>query len=200
MTDTRTDAVAEVRVVAALVGATVRQVPATAVDAPTPCSDFDLRGVLDHLGWAAVLFQHAAAKEPFDHDWSAPGPPPSLAGDPGRWGAALAADLDRTADAWSAPEAWDGDTLMGTSPMPADFTGSMLVAELALHGWDVARAAGLPYAVPAAVGDATLTAVQGMAQMGRDGGWYGPEVPVAADAPAFERALGLSGRDPAWTP
>ena len=200
MTDTRTDAVAEVRAAAALVGATVRQVPATAVGAPTPCSDLDLRGVLDHLGWAAVLFQHAAAKEPFEHDWSAPGPPPSLAGDPARWGAALAADLDRTAEAWSAAEAWDGETLMGTSPMPSAFTGAMLVAELALHGWDVARAAGVPYEVPAAVGDATLTAVHAMAQMGRDGGWYGPEVPVPADAPAFDRALGLSGRDPAWTP
>jgi hypothetical protein len=44
-----------------------------------------------------------------------------------------------------------------------------------------------------------LTAVEGMAQMGRDGGWYGPEVPVPADAPAFDRALGLAGRDPGWT-
>jgi len=43
-----------------------------------------------------------------------------------------------------------------------------------------------------------LIAVAPLAQMGRDGGWYDPEVPVPADAPAFDRALGLTGRDPAW--
>jgi hypothetical protein len=41
--------------------------------------------------------------------------------------------------------------------------------------------------------------VQPIAPMGRDGGWYGPEVPVPAVAAAFDRALGLTGRDPGWT-
>jgi uncharacterized protein (TIGR03086 family) len=76
--------------------------------------------------------------------------------------------------------------------------GPLMLAEFVLHGWDVARAVGARYDVPAEVGEATLAAVRPVAQMGRDGGWYGPEVAVPADAPAFERALGLSGRDPAW--
>jgi uncharacterized protein (TIGR03086 family) len=69
-----------------------------------------------------------------------------------------------------------------------------------LHGWDVARAVGAPYEVPAELAAVVLAAVSATAETGRDGGWYGPEVPVAGDAPPFDRALGLTGRDPAWRP
>ena len=31
-------------------------------------------------------------------------------------------------------------------------------------------------------------------------GLYGPRVPVPADAPAMDRLLGLTGRDPRWRP
>jgi hypothetical protein len=34
--------------------------------------------------------------------------------------------------------------------------------------------------------------------MGREGGWFGAEVQVPADASTLDRALAASGRDPAW--
>jgi hypothetical protein len=114
--------------------------------------------------------------------------------------AAVPAELDTAADAWADRAAWEGETLMGTAPMPAAVVGPLMLAEFVLHGWDLARAVGAPYDVPAALGEATLAAVTPIAQRGRDGGWYGPEVPVPAGAPALDRALGLTGRDPAWTP
>jgi uncharacterized protein (TIGR03086 family) len=128
-------------------------------------------------------------------------PPPFLEGrPPGEWAAALAPELEAAADAWADPAAWDGDTVMGSAPMPAAVVGPMMMAEFALHGWDVARAAGARYEVPEELGAAVLAAVEPLAGMGRDGGWYGAEVAVPSGASSFDRALGLTGRDPAWSP
>lgn len=191
----------QVRAAAELAASAVAAVGPDRWSAPTPCADYDLRTLVDHLAWAAVLSRNAATRTPLEHDWSVPAPPPFLAGlPPEQWAAALAPELRAAADAWAAPGAWDGETVMGTSPMPAAVVGPMMLAEFAVHGWDVARAAGAAYEVPDDLGRLVLTAVEGMAQMGRDGGWYGPEVPVPAGAPAFDRALGLAGRDPSWTP
>jgi uncharacterized protein (TIGR03086 family) len=71
-----------------------------------------------------------------------------------------------------------------------------------VHGWDLAVATGRPYTPdPAAVGVCIDYAHQfaAAAPEARDS-IYGPEVPVPADAPALDRLLGLTGRDPHWTP
>jgi hypothetical protein len=39
-----------------------------------------------------------------------------------------------------------------------------------------------------------------MGDMGRKYGSFGEEVKVAEDAPLLDRVLGVSGRDPQWTP
>jgi uncharacterized protein (TIGR03086 family) len=205
MTDTSTSSTlspaAAVRATADLAAAAVAAVPAGSWAAPTPCADYDLRTLVDHLAWGAVLSQRSATRTPFEHDWSSGESAPFIAGKaPEEWAAALAPELDAAADAWADPAAWDGETLMGTAPMPASVVGPMMMAEFALHGWDVARSVGAAYPVPEEVGRAVLGAVEPLASMGRDGGWYGPEVAVPADAPAFDRALGLTGRDPSWTP
>jgi uncharacterized protein (TIGR03086 family) len=192
---------AATRSAAGLAARAVAAVPADAWTAPTPCPAYDLRALVDHLAWGTLLSQRAATRTPLEHDWSTPVPPPFLEGRPPQeWAAALAPELDAAADAWADPAAWEGETLMGSAPMPAAVVGPMMTAEFALHGWDVARAAGAPYEVPEELGAVVLAAVEPLAAMGRDGGWYGPEVPVPAAAPSFDRALGLSGRDPGWSP
>jgi uncharacterized protein (TIGR03086 family) len=199
-TSTLTPAAA-VRAAADLAAGAVAAVPAASWSAPTPCPDYDLRTLVDHLAWGAVLSQRSATRTPFEHDWSAGTPAPFLEGRaPEEWAAALAPELDAAADAWADPAAWEGDTVMGSAAMPASVVGPMMLAEFVLHGWDVARAAGVAYEVPAELGRAVLAAVEPLARMGRDGGWYGPEVAVPDDAPAFTRALGLTGRDPSWRP
>jgi uncharacterized protein (TIGR03086 family) len=190
-----------VRTAAELAASAVAAIGPDRWAAATPCADYDLRTLVDHLAWGAVLSRCAAERTPLDRDWSNPQPPPFLAGlAPEQWAPAIERELRVAADAWATPGAWDGDTVMGTTPMPASLVGPMMLAEFAVHGWDVARTVGAPYEVPDELGRVVLVAVEGMATMGRDGGWYGPEVPVPDDAPAFDRALGLAGRYPAWAP
>jgi uncharacterized protein (TIGR03086 family) len=190
-----------VRAAADLASTALAAVTPDRLTAPTPCRDLDVRALLDHLAWAAVLSQRAAVRMPLEHDGSTLTPAPFLDGLPvAQWAAAVPVELDTAADAWADPAAWEGETLMGTTPMPASVVGPLMLAEFVLHGWDLARAVGAPYDVPTALGEATLTAVLPIAQLGRDGGWYGPAVPVPDNAPAVDRALGLTGRDPRWTP
>lgn len=190
---------AAVRSAAVLAAGALATVRADHLGAATPCRDWDVRGVLDHLAWGAVLAQRAATRVPLEHDWSSGTPAPFLEDRPaGEWAALIAEELDVAADAWADVAAWEGETLMGTTPMPAALVGSMMAGEFLLHGWDLARAVGADYPVGSAVGEQVLAAVEPTAQMGRDGGWFGPEVPVRPDAPPFERLLGLAGRDPDW--
>jgi hypothetical protein len=69
-----------------------------------------------------------------------------------------------------------------------------------LHGWDVARAGWQPFAVSDDLGAELLRCLEPTLDQGRQLGVYGPPVRVPEDASAFDRALGLSGRDPHWRP
>ncbi|GAA4755199.1 TIGR03086 family metal-binding protein [Modestobacter marinus] len=190
---------AAVRVAASLATTALVAVRPEQLTAPTPCGDFDVRALLDHLGWAALLSQRSATGLPLERDRSSLRPAPFLDGLPAEeWAGALPVELDTAADAWADPAAWEGETVFGTAPMPAGVVGPLMLAEFVLHGWDLARAVGAPYDVPAGLGKAVLAAIEPLAELGRDSGWYGPAVAVPTEAAAFDRALGLAGRDPGW--
>jgi uncharacterized protein (TIGR03086 family) len=86
--------------------------------------------------------------------------------------------------------------------LPAPQMAVVALDELVLHGWDLARSTGQPFtctpANTAAVLEFTHASAQPEWAAGRDG-LFGPVVDVPADAPAFDRALGFAGRDPAWS-
>jgi hypothetical protein len=86
----------------------------------------------------------------------------------------------------------------------------MLIMEMALHGWDVAKATGQEYHADDAMAEALLDTVQAQAELFRKYQGFADaiEAPAGATATAtatatasaFDRALRLSGRDPNWQP
>jgi uncharacterized protein (TIGR03086 family) len=74
----------------------------------------------------------------------------------------------------------------------------MLIMEMALHGWDVARATGQEYHAGDALAEVLEATVQAQAELFRKYQGFAGAVAVPDDAAAFDRALALSGRDPDW--
>lgn len=163
---------------------------------PTPCTDWDLRTLVNHvILWTAHSAERRARDEPLPEELMNR----DFAADPG-FAEAYAAQLDRAVEAWSAPAAWEGELNVMGSPTPAADVGAMLVMEIVLHGWDVARAIGEDYRVPADVAAAVYRTVEGSAELFRKYEGFAGPVEVPGSAPVLDRALALSGRDPAWTP
>lgn len=92
-------------------------------------------------------------------------------------------------------------TRVGGVELPGDAVGRIALDELVIHGWDVARASGRRFDCEPEALDACMAWVsQVAASEERPDGLLGAPVEVAADAPPPARLIGLSGRDPGWTP
>jgi uncharacterized protein (TIGR03086 family) len=181
--------------------AAVRGVDPARYGDPSPCSEFTLGKVIDHVGFGLLLAEISGLRKDFDPSWDPGGQAPFLIGKPeSEWAELIAEQGRRAAAAWADPAVWNGDTTFAGGPMPAAAVGSMMTAELVCHGWDVAAASGQQISVSPELAQEALTGVEALAGMGREGGWYGAEVSLPPDAPTLDKALATSGRDPRWTP
>lgn len=167
---------------------------------PTPCPDYSLGDLIDHVGGFALAFTGAARKHVGDATQGPSGDASRLGDD---WRTRIPSDLRLLAEAWKDPQAWTGMTKAGGVDLPGDVAGIVALDELVMHGWDVARASGQPYDVDTALLEAVHAFVLQVSGPGQDqarSGLFGPVVPVPGDAPLLDQVVGLGGRDPAWPP
>ncbi|GGS22862.1 TIGR03086 family protein [Streptomyces humidus] len=164
----------------------------------TPCPGWAVRNLLGHLTGLSVAFRDVARK---DLGPTTDTPPDAAAPDvgPGRR-ENLAAALDALVAAWRDPAARTGMTRAGGVDLPGAVAAAVVADELVIHGWDLARATGQEYAPDPAALSAAYGFLTAAADAESGAGPFGPVVPVPQDAPLLDRALGLSGRDPGWTP
>ena len=195
MTDTTLDLGPQTRVIARLAEGVREEQLADG----TPCPDCAVRNMLGHLLGLSAAFRDAARKDLGATTDTSPGDVTPDIG-PG-WREELPKVLDELADAWRDPAAWTGMTRAGGVDLPGEVAAAVAVDELVIHGWDLARATGQDYTPdPAALQASHDFLLAAAEDPSRGGGIFGPVVPVPAEASLLDRAVGLSGRHPGWTP
>jgi uncharacterized protein (TIGR03086 family) len=172
----------------------VEGVPDDALSRPTPCRDYTVGDLLEHIAGAALAFTAAAVKRPIGRAPS--GDAARLSAD---WRDRVPHDVLGVAQAWGDAEAWTGTTAAGGVELPAEVAGVVALDELVIHGWDLAKATGQAAAYEGPELEAVHTTVAHFRSSGIEG-LFGPQVAVPDDAPLFDRILGLAGRDPRWEP
>jgi uncharacterized protein (TIGR03086 family) len=187
---------AEMAAAAAEAARVVNGVPEGQLDAPTPCGDWDLRTLLNHtILWTSYSAERRAHGESVAEDLMSK----DFTADPGFRGD-YAKQIKKAVEAWSAPQAWAGTRDVMGSATPAADVGAMLLMEMGLHGWDVARATGQEFNVDDSTASALEDIVRAQAELFRKYQGFADAIEPPPDATAFERALTLSGRDPNWKP
>jgi uncharacterized protein (TIGR03086 family) len=159
---------------------------------PTPCTDWDVRALLNHLIlWTSYSLERRAHGQSVSEELMAT----DFAASPD-FAAAYRAQLDRALAAWADPAAWDRKLDVMGEATPASDVAALNLAELILHGWDLAVATGQEYTVSDGAATAALAAVEANADLFRQYQGFAAEVPVMGSASALRRTLGLSGRNP----
>lgn len=164
--------------------------------APTPCPDWPVAALLDHLMGLSWVFAQAARKLT-DDATGGPPPQPSAADLPPHWRSRMPVMLEELATAWKDPAAWTGTAQAGGVTMPAAEMGVVAMNELIMHSWDLAQATGQEFAADPRILEALVEFLSRTPAEGTPG-LFGPVVAVEAEADLLEQALGLAGRDPVW--
>ena len=154
---------------------------ATQLDDSTPCDKWDVRTLMNHMLETQRYFVNAAR--------GTPASPPS--GEP-----ADVLGKDPVADFQLA----QADTLRTFGqPGVIDKTGPSLgiaVADQLLHGWDLAKATHQDTTMPNGLPEAAYELIHGRFTDEQRKGVFKPEVPIRDDAPAQDKLLAYTGRDP----
>jgi uncharacterized protein (TIGR03086 family) len=163
--------------------------------APTPCTEWRVQDLLNHvigtLWLSEALFSDRAPRYPM-----APGslPGADLAGeDP------AAAYAEASAAALSAASAGDTLTRVHTTPlgdMPGPALAGFTTLDILVHGWDLARATGQPAALDGPLAAHVLAFAEQAITPDSRAPRIGPALPVAVNAPLTDRLVAFLGRQP----
>jgi uncharacterized protein (TIGR03086 family) len=165
---------------------------------PTPCADWDVRALVNHLVyedvWTVPLMEGATLDEVGDRFEG------DLLGDDPITLARAACDAAVTA---AASGIVAGRTVhLSFGDTPADEYAYQLAADHIVHGWDLAAAIGADRRIDPELVDACAAWFADREDMYRAGGHIGPRPDLDGGEPGDpqDRLLVAFGRDPSWSP
>ncbi|MGV9878705.1 TIGR03086 family metal-binding protein [Streptomyces sp. NPDC003006] len=169
----------------------VHAVRADQWDAPTPCTDWTVRELVNHLTseqlWVPPLVRDGATVEAvgdtFDGDLLGPDPAVS-------WDTAAAASRA----AFREPGALDRTVHLTSGESPATFYCGQMTTDLVVHAWDLSRAIGADETLPDELVDFAVREISPYAAELAKSGLFDPPVEPPPDADAQTRLLSLVGR------
>lgn len=154
---------------------------------PTPCENWTVADVVAHVLDTQRDF---LARQDLD-----PGTLPEDASPRGRWQAHadhVIAVLQTDGVADQAFDGYFGPTTIGDTM--ANFYGW----DLAIHGWDIARATGQDDPISDAEARELMRGAEGWGPALYSEGICAPALPVSDDARDHDKLLAMLGRDPRW--
>lgn len=151
------------------------------LDAETPCDDWDVATLMNHMLDTQRYFVSAARGE--DASPPAPTPPELLGKDP-------VADFE-AARTEIISEYGKPGIIEKTGP-----SLGIAFSDQLLHGWDLAKATGQDTTMPNGLAEAAFEMIHGRFTDDQRKGVFKPEVKVGADASAQDKLLAYTGRDP----
>ncbi|HVV10620.1 TIGR03086 family metal-binding protein [Amycolatopsis sp.] len=170
----------------------VHRIGAGQWDAPTPCSGWTVRDLLNHLVSEQLWVPHLLAGQSLAevgtrYDGDVLGEDPVAA-----WESAAAA----AREAWTGPGATEREVELSFGRSPATDYGWQMTLDLAVHAWDLCTAIGAGQPISEEIADQLLTELGQQIQDWQGLGIFDPPVPLPVDAPAAAELIALTGRKP----
>jgi uncharacterized protein (TIGR03086 family) len=173
------------------VGDLIDQIAADQWTAPTPCTEWSVRDVVNHLVGMNLVFVALFEESPM----------PARGAD--RLGADPAAAYRRSAAALQVAAARPGVLERSQVTQVGVATGAERMqwrtADLLTHGWDLVQATGVVAELPDDLAEEALTFAQAQLPSQSRAGRFADPQPIADKAPAIDRLAAFTGRSVPWT-
>ena len=154
---------------------------AAQLDASTPCDEWDMRALLNHILETQRYFLASGRGD--DASLPSQSPPDIISEEPAR-------DLAQIREDMLATYA-DPAVIQKTGPALG-----IAFSDVLIHGWDVARATNQDATMPSGLAEAAYQTIHGRFTDEQRKGLFKQEVPVAADSSPQARLLAYTGRQP----